>query len=61
MHDTDSACSLVSVRMLSEKEIWVSGGHMTYADFEGRFWHSLDGGKTFTKEAQKDYIFLASI
>ncbi len=58
MHDTDSACSLVSVRMLSEKEIWVSGGHMTYADFEGRFWHSLDGGKTFTKEAIKGlYIF----
>jgi photosystem II stability/assembly factor-like uncharacterized protein len=58
MHDKDPACSLVSVRMLSEKEVWVSGGHMSYSDFEGRFWHSLDGGKTFTKEAIKGlYIF----
>ena len=58
MHDTDSACSLVSVRMLSEDEVWVSGGHMSYSDFEGRFWHSLDGGKTWKKEAIKGlYIF----
>lgn len=58
MHDTDSACSLVAVRMLSEKEVWVSGGHMSYSDFEGRFWHSLDGGQTWTKEAIKGlYIF----
>jgi hypothetical protein len=50
MHDTDSASSLVAVHMLDEKEVWVSGGHMGNP-FEGRFWHSLDGGKTFTKEA----------
>ena len=50
MHDTDSSSSLVAVHMLDEKEVWVSGGHMGNP-FEGRFWHSLDGGKTFTKEA----------
>jgi hypothetical protein len=50
MHDTDSASSLVAVHMLDENEVWVSGGHMGNP-FEGRFWHSLDGGKTFTKEA----------
>ncbi len=53
MHDTDKACSLVSVRMLSKTEGWISGGHMSYADFEGRFWHTLDGGKTWKKEAIK--------
>jgi hypothetical protein len=49
MHDPDSHASLVAVRMLDEKEGWVSGGEMTNA-FEGRFWHTLDGGDTWTKE-----------
>merc|ERR1711871_180311 len=58
MHDPDSASSLVSVHMLSEKEAWVSGGHLVSLDFEGRFWHTLDGGDTWTKEAIKGlYIF----
>lgn len=51
MHDPDPKSSLVSVRMISEEEVWVSGGHMAQLSFEGRFWHSLDGGKSWTKEA----------
>lgn len=58
MHDTDSASSLVSVFMIDDKEVWASGGHMTQADFEGRYWHSLDGGSSWTKEAIPGlYIF----
>ena len=58
MHDTDHASSLVAVHMLSETEGWVSGGHMDMADFEGRYWHTLDGGDTWAKEAIKNlYIF----
>ena len=49
-HDDDPHSSLVAVRMLDDKEGWVSGGEMSNA-FEGRFWHTLDGGDTWTKEA----------
>lgn len=56
--DTDPACSLTYVAMLSETEAWVGGGHLSALDFEGRFWHTLDGGKTWEKEAVKGlYIF----
>ncbi len=58
MHDTDSASSLTAVHMFDEKEGWVSGGHMAQLDFEGRYFHTLDGGDTWTKEAIKGlYIF----
>lgn len=56
--DTDAACSLTYVAMISETEAWVGGGHMAQFDFEGRFWHTTDGGKSWTKEAIKGvYIF----
>ena len=58
MDDPDPKASLVAVHMVDEKEGWVSGGHMTYDDFEGRYWHTLDGGKTWAKEAIKGlYMF----
>jgi photosystem II stability/assembly factor-like uncharacterized protein len=58
LKDTDSKCSLTYVAMLSDKEAWVGGGHMAQMDFEGRFWHTTDGGATWTKEAIKGlYIF----
>ena len=50
MHDPDPHSSLMAVHMLSEKEVWVAGGHPA-GQFEGRFWHSLDGGDTWTKTA----------
>jgi photosystem II stability/assembly factor-like uncharacterized protein len=50
MHDTDPHSSLMAVHMLTDKEVWVAGGHPAQ-NFEGRFWHSLDGGDTWTKTA----------
>ena len=56
-HVDDPHASLVSVRMLDENEGWVSGGEMSSA-FEGRFWHTLDGGDTWNDESIKGlYIF----
>ena len=53
LKDTERACSLVAVRMLDEKEGWVSGGNLGGgpSGFEGRFWHTQDGGDTWVKEA----------
>ena len=50
MTDMDPHSSLFAVRMLSEDEVWVAGGHPS-GQFEGRFWHSLDGGNTWKKTA----------
>lgn len=58
MHDTDSACSLTYVHMMSESEVWVAGGHLSALDFEGRFWHSTDAGSTWQKEAVKGLYIL---
>ena len=52
-HDEEPGCSLVAVRFLDDKEVWVGGGRVSQGagNFEGRFWHSLDGGETWEKEA----------
>jgi hypothetical protein len=53
----DAASSLIAVRMLDQNEVWVSGGEMNN-QFSGHFWHSLDGGDSWTLEAIKGlYIF----
>jgi len=53
----DPASSLIAVRMLDENEVWVSGGEMKNS-FAGEFWHSLDGGDTWTVESIRGlYIF----
>lgn len=58
MRDTDPACSLTDVFMISGQEAWVSGGYMGGLKFEGRFWHTTDGGQTWTLESSKGmYIF----
>jgi photosystem II stability/assembly factor-like uncharacterized protein len=56
--DTDSACSLIYVAMLSASETWVAGGHLSALDFEGRYWHSTDSSATYTKEAVKGLYIL---
>jgi len=58
MRDTDSACSLIYVDMISNSEIWIAGGHLSALNFEGRFWHSTDGAKTWVKEAHKGIYVL---
>jgi photosystem II stability/assembly factor-like uncharacterized protein len=51
MNDEDKDASLMAVFMIDGKEGWAAGGHMSLAAFEGRYWHTLDGGDTWTKEA----------
>lgn len=51
--DDDPHSSLMDVKMLSDTEAWAAGGHPVQGEFEGRFFHSLDGGDTWTKEAIK--------
>lgn len=58
MKDMDPHSSLFAVRMLSEDEVWVAGGHPS-GKFEGRFWHSLDGGDTWKKIAFPGTYFVS--
>lgn len=51
LDDPDPHSSLMYARMLSPTEGWVTGGHMSRSAFEGRFWHTTDGGDTWRKEA----------
>jgi photosystem II stability/assembly factor-like uncharacterized protein len=60
MHDTDPASSLMYVHMINEKEGWAAGGHMEQLSFEGRYFHTLDGGDTWTKEAIKG-LYIVSL
>jgi len=50
LYDADPEASLMRVAMVSETEVWATGGHMAQLSFHGRFWHSMDGGKTFELE-----------
>jgi hypothetical protein len=43
-----ASTSLGAVRMLSEKEIWVGGGEMTPKTVTGAYYHSVDGGETWS-------------
>lgn len=44
-----AANSLMAARWVSETEVWAAGGSLDSA-FNGAFFHSTDGGKTFTNE-----------
>lgn len=58
MNDTDPHCSLTYVHMVSDQEIWVAGGLLESLHLEGRFWHSVDGGNTWTLETIRSfYVF----
>lgn len=41
--------------MVSEDEGWITGPHVSADGVEGQYWHALDGGKTWAKEAIKDH------
>ena len=41
--------SLMGCQMLSENEVWVSGGTIDKTGLQGWFYHSTDGGKTWDK------------
>lgn len=44
-----STLSVLAVDMVSETEVWAAGGNLD-TDFLGYFWHSLDGGKTWSNQ-----------
>jgi len=50
MYNASSDYSLMDISMLNTTEGWAAGGKLTEADFEGHFWHTTDGGKTWTLE-----------
>eukprot|EP00500_Bicosoecida_sp_ms1_P010911 CAMPEP_0203819614 /NCGR_PEP_ID=MMETSP0115-20131106/36750_1 /ASSEMBLY_ACC=CAM_ASM_000227 /TAXON_ID=33651 /ORGANISM="Bicosoecid sp, Strain ms1" /LENGTH=379 /DNA_ID=CAMNT_0050728603 /DNA_START=5 /DNA_END=1144 /DNA_ORIENTATION=- len=54
-----AAHSLMGVRFASATEVWAVGGELD-SNFEGAFFHSTDGGATFTNEPVKG-IYATSI
>jgi len=50
LFDPDSQSSLMRVAMVSETEVWATGGHMASFSFHGRFYHSIDGGRSWKLE-----------
>ena len=57
MHDPDKTSSLTVVHMLNAKEGWVMGGKVALSGFEGRFWHTLDGGDTWVRISLSPWMF----
>lgn len=58
-HDPDPHSSLFAVKMLSDTEAWVAGGHPHAPNFEGHLFHTLDGGSTWTKEVKAGAYFVS--
>jgi photosystem II stability/assembly factor-like uncharacterized protein len=51
MSDPGSNSGLFGARMVSATEGWAAGGGASSTGMmEGRFWHTMDGGKTWSKE-----------
>jgi hypothetical protein len=48
---TDAGMSMMSAKMVSDKEGWLAGGGAAaHGGMEGHFWHSTDGGATWELE-----------
>jgi len=58
LYDNDPTHSLMRVSMVSETEVWVTGGQLKQFSSQGRFWHSIDGGKTFKLEFIKGFYII---
>jgi len=52
--DYDTACSLMYTKYVSQTEVWAAGGRIARTNFQGHFWHSLDGGLSWTLEEHDD-------
>jgi len=46
LYNKNPAYSLMAIEMLSETEGWAAGGELDAA-FQGQFWQTVDGGKTW--------------
>jgi len=47
LYNKNPAYSLMAIAMISDTEGWAAGGELD-AKFQGQFWHTTDGGKTWT-------------
>jgi uncharacterized protein YchJ len=51
MYNSDPSYSLIAMDMINEKEGWAGGGQLANPPhFQGHFWHTVDGGDTWTQE-----------
>lgn len=50
LFQASSTLSIMAIEFLSDQEAWAAGGNMDPTNFEGYFWHTLDGGKTWTPQ-----------
>ena len=49
-NDVGGGATLMGARMVSETEGWAAGGFGSTFSLEGRFYHTVDGGSTWTLE-----------
>jgi len=48
MYNSTSTYSLMDISMLNTTEGWATGGMLSEREFEGHFWHTVDGGKSWS-------------
>merc|ERR1711865_568855 len=56
IHCHDEEHCIAVARMTSATEGWAAGGLGSTLSFEGRFWHTMDAGNTWTKEPLKGML-----
>jgi photosystem II stability/assembly factor-like uncharacterized protein len=56
LFDSGGGAGLMGARMTSATEGWAAGGLGSSLSFEGRFWHTMDAGNTWTKEPLKGML-----
>jgi len=56
LFDSGAGAGLMGARMTSATEGWAAGGLGSTLSFEGRFWHTMDAGNTWTKEPLKGML-----
>ena len=57
LHVTGTTC-INDLAFVSETEGWLAGGNCAVHGWTGWFWHSVDGGGTFTKVTVPKYVGL---
>jgi len=50
-YNSTASYSIMAVRYVAEGEIWAAGGNLDSTNFMGFFWHSTDGGQTWTYDS----------
>ncbi len=60
-NDTTAGASLIDIRAVSATEWWAVGGYVTQSSLSAVWWHSLDGGKTWTADTTMNNYYATSI